>query len=91
MNFCLLIILITNHTNSVCFWCWEGVVQCSFLHTPENLSELFVLQKNWNLFSVNIAMAGTGIYQLSRKLRYGVFFILVLDDFSSPRPRVRGF
>ncbi|KAF3451799.1 hypothetical protein FNV43_RR07895 [Rhamnella rubrinervis] len=25
--------------------------------------------KNWNLFSVNVAMAGTGIYQLSRKLQ----------------------
>ncbi|EFJ15805.1 hypothetical protein SELMODRAFT_143336 [Selaginella moellendorffii] len=24
---------------------------------------------NWNLFSVNIFMAGTGIYQLSRKIR----------------------
>ena len=34
------------------------------------LLQLFsMLQKNWNLFSVNIAMAGTGIYQLSRKLR----------------------
>ncbi|WVZ21654.1 hypothetical protein V8G54_008976 [Vigna mungo] len=27
-------------------------------------------QKNWNPFSVHIAMAGTGLYQLSRKLRY---------------------
>lgn len=27
------------------------------------------VQKNWNLFSVNIVMAGTGIYQLSRKIR----------------------
>ncbi|PHT99815.1 Mitochondrial pyruvate carrier 2 [Capsicum chinense] len=27
------------------------------------------LQKNWNLFSVNVAMAGTGLYQLSRKIR----------------------
>lgn len=29
-----------------------------------------VLQKNWNLFSVNVAMATTGIYQLSRKIRW---------------------
>jgi hypothetical protein len=29
----------------------------------------FDLQKNWNLFSVNVAMAGTGLYQLSRKIR----------------------
>ena len=29
-----------------------------------------LLQKNWNLFSVNVAMAGTGLYQLSRKIRF---------------------
>jgi hypothetical protein len=29
-----------------------------------------ILQKNWNLFSVNVAMAGTGLYQLSRKIRF---------------------
>ncbi|KAI5447112.1 Mitochondrial pyruvate carrier 4 [Lathyrus oleraceus] len=28
-----------------------------------------ITPKNWNLVSVNLAMAGTGIYQLSRKLR----------------------
>ncbi|XP_058758745.1 mitochondrial pyruvate carrier 4-like [Vicia villosa] len=28
-----------------------------------------IIPKNWNLVSVNLAMAGTGIYQLSRKLR----------------------
>ena len=27
------------------------------------------LQKNWNLFSVNVAMAGTGILHLSRKIK----------------------
>ncbi|KAL5719014.1 Mitochondrial pyruvate carrier 4 [Ranunculus cassubicifolius] len=26
--------------------------------------------KNWNLLSVSIAMAGTGIYQVSRKIRH---------------------
>jgi len=26
-------------------------------------------QKNWNLFSVNVAMAGTGMYQIARKIR----------------------
>ncbi|CAH8275731.1 unnamed protein product [Arabidopsis lyrata] len=26
--------------------------------------------KNWNLFSVNVAMAGTGIYQLARKIKH---------------------
>jgi hypothetical protein len=30
------------------------------------------LQKNWNLFSVNVAMAGTGLYQLSRKIRFAM-------------------
>jgi hypothetical protein len=29
-----------------------------------------LFQKNWNLFSVNVAMAGTGLYQLSRKIRF---------------------
>jgi len=28
-----------------------------------------ILQKNWNLFSVNVAMAGTGLYQLTRKMK----------------------
>jgi hypothetical protein len=32
-----------------------------------------MLQKNWNLFSVNVAMAGTGLYQLSRKIRKDYF------------------
>ncbi|OAY67562.1 Mitochondrial pyruvate carrier 4 [Ananas comosus] len=31
---------------------------------------LVITPKNWNLFSVNVAMAGTGIYQLTRKIRY---------------------
>ncbi|XP_078158509.1 mitochondrial pyruvate carrier 4-like [Carex rostrata] len=30
---------------------------------------LVVTPKNWNLFSVNVAMACTGIYQLSRKIQ----------------------
>ncbi|KAH9749761.1 mitochondrial pyruvate carrier 4 [Citrus sinensis] len=28
-----------------------------------------ITPKNWNLFAVNLAMAGTGLYQLSRKLQ----------------------
>lgn len=34
---------------------------------------LVITPKNWNLFSVNVAMAGTGIYQLSRKIRNDYF------------------
>ncbi|CAN6913794.1 unnamed protein product [Brassica oleracea] len=30
---------------------------------------MVITPKNWNLFSVNVAMAGTGIYQLSRKIK----------------------
>ncbi|KAL6656735.1 hypothetical protein ACP70R_004515 [Stipagrostis hirtigluma subsp. patula] len=30
---------------------------------------LVITPKNWNLFSVNVAMATTGLYQLSRKIR----------------------
>ncbi|PWZ27250.1 Mitochondrial pyruvate carrier 4, partial [Zea mays] len=30
---------------------------------------LVITPRNWNLFSVNVAMAGTGLYQLSRKIR----------------------
>ncbi|KAK2992232.1 hypothetical protein RJ640_005719 [Escallonia rubra] len=32
-----------------------------------------ITPKNWNLLSVNVAMAGTGIYQLSRKIRHDYF------------------
>uniref|UniRef100_A0A0C9RRY0 Mitochondrial pyruvate carrier n=1 Tax=Wollemia nobilis TaxID=56998 RepID=A0A0C9RRY0_9CONI len=31
---------------------------------------LVITPKNWNLFSVNVVMAGTGLYQLSRKLMH---------------------
>jgi hypothetical protein len=30
---------------------------------------MVITPKNWNLFSVNVAMACTGIYQLSRKIQ----------------------
>ncbi|KAG6467252.1 hypothetical protein ZIOFF_074940 [Zingiber officinale] len=36
------------------------------------------MQKNWNLFSVSVGMAGTGLYQLSRKIRCGNFISIVL-------------
>ncbi|KAI5570280.1 hypothetical protein BDE02_11G017600 [Populus trichocarpa] len=32
-----------------------------------------ITPKNWNLFSVNVAMAATGIYQLSRKIQHDYF------------------
>ncbi|KAM0894743.1 hypothetical protein ACQ4PT_024222 [Festuca glaucescens] len=32
-----------------------------------------ITPKNWNLFSVSVAMAGTGLYQLSRKIREDCF------------------
>ncbi|KAH9652058.1 mitochondrial pyruvate carrier [Citrus sinensis] len=32
---------------------------------------MVITPKNWNLFSVNVAMAGTGLYQLSRKIKAG--------------------
>ncbi|GAB4849685.1 Mitochondrial pyruvate carrier 4 [Ancistrocladus abbreviatus] len=31
---------------------------------------MVITPKNWNLFSVNVAMAGTGLYQLSRKFKH---------------------
>lgn len=31
---------------------------------------LVITPKNWNLFSVNVAMLGTGLYQMSRKIRH---------------------
>ncbi|KAK1426560.1 hypothetical protein QVD17_15236 [Tagetes erecta] len=34
---------------------------------------MVITPKNWNLFSVNVAMAGTGLYQLSRKIRHDYF------------------
>ncbi|CAL1354102.1 unnamed protein product [Linum trigynum] len=30
-----------------------------------------ITPKNWNLLSVNVCLAGTGLYQLSRKIRHG--------------------
>ncbi|XP_056854778.1 mitochondrial pyruvate carrier 4 isoform X1 [Raphanus sativus] len=30
---------------------------------------MVITPKNWNLFSVNVAMAGTGMYQLARKIK----------------------
>ncbi|URD84340.1 Brain protein, partial [Musa troglodytarum] len=32
-----------------------------------------ITPKNWNLFSVNVTMAGTGLYQLARKTRHDYF------------------
>ncbi|XAR65717.1 hypothetical protein NMG60_11009914 [Bertholletia excelsa] len=32
-----------------------------------------ITPKNWNLFTVNLTMAGTGIYQLSRKIQHDCF------------------
>ncbi|KAH7655739.1 Mitochondrial pyruvate carrier protein [Dioscorea alata] len=32
-----------------------------------------ITPKNWNLLSVNVAMAGTGTYQLYRKIRHDYF------------------
>eukprot|EP00898_Chlorokybus_atmophyticus_P006794 jgi/Chlat1/7115/Chrsp57S06796 len=29
-----------------------------------------IIPKNWNLFSVNTAMAATGLYQLARRAKY---------------------
>ncbi|CBI26694.3 hypothetical protein VitviT2T_029907 [Vitis vinifera] len=31
---------------------------------------MVITPRNWNLFSVNLAMAGTGMYQLSRKIQH---------------------
>ncbi|WRX26708.1 Mitochondrial pyruvate carrier - like 4 [Theobroma cacao] len=44
---------------------WVAFVSQSFLDSK--------LQKNWNLFSVNIVMAGTGLYQLARKIQHDHF------------------
>ncbi|TVU38471.1 hypothetical protein EJB05_11843, partial [Eragrostis curvula] len=34
---------------------------------------MVITPRNWNLLSVNVAMAGTGLYQLSRKIRQDYF------------------
>lgn len=56
----------------MCFKISTGVVWwlfvCLFLEFYWTDWTIYV-QKNWNLFSVNVAMAATGIYQLSRKIR----------------------
>ncbi|CAN0904810.1 Mitochondrial pyruvate carrier 4 [Linum grandiflorum] len=54
----------------------EELVLCIGCKSLSCLGDLFCpnnsscFQKNWNLFSVNVAMAATGMYQLSRKLRH---------------------
>ncbi|XP_058002196.1 mitochondrial pyruvate carrier 4 [Hevea brasiliensis] len=42
---------------------------------------MVITPKNWNLFSVNVAMAATGLYQISRKLKFiqnPYLFVLIL-------------
>ncbi|EMS58531.1 hypothetical protein TRIUR3_06991 [Triticum urartu] len=34
---------------------------------------MVITPKNWNLFSVSVVMSGTGLYQLSRKIRKDYF------------------
>ncbi|KAB5533793.1 hypothetical protein DKX38_016879 [Salix brachista] len=54
-----------------------------------------ITPKNWNLFSVNVAMAATGIYQLSRKIQAlavqifnNLFYISRHDYFSEAEAAV---
>jgi len=65
----------------MCFKISTGVVWwlfvCLFLEFYWTDWAIYV-QKNWNLFSVNVAMATTGIYQLSRKIRLDFCFYLGL-------------
>ncbi|XVE87701.1 hypothetical protein DITRI_Ditri19aG0008800 [Diplodiscus trichospermus] len=44
---------------------YSNVITPSFLDSK--------MPKNWNLFSVNIVMAGTGLYQLARKIKHDYF------------------
>ncbi|KAJ8468095.1 hypothetical protein OPV22_030647 [Ensete ventricosum] len=44
-----------------------------------------ITPKNWNLFSVNVAMAGTGIYQLARKIRHDYFSEVEVEEVPSRR------
>ncbi|RLM53042.1 hypothetical protein C2845_PMPSC006805 [Panicum miliaceum] len=46
---------------------------------------MVITPKNWNLFSVNVAMAGTGLYQLSRKIRQDYF-----SDEKATAPSLQG-
>ncbi|XP_023637090.1 mitochondrial pyruvate carrier 2 isoform X1 [Capsella rubella] len=52
-NICLKLVYLAVTCTGM-IWC-----RCSTVITP----------KNWNLFSVNVAMAATGIYQLTRKIK----------------------
>ncbi|KAJ9672216.1 hypothetical protein PVL29_025732 [Vitis rotundifolia] len=47
---------------------WSTVVACSGLIWSRY--GMVITPRNWNLFSVNLAMAGTGLYQLSRKIQH---------------------
>ncbi|XP_044965387.1 mitochondrial pyruvate carrier 4-like isoform X1 [Hordeum vulgare subsp. vulgare] len=61
-------ILVYLHATSV-VWC--TAVACTGIIWSRY--SMVITPKNWNLFSVNVAMAGTGLYQLSRKIRKDYF------------------
>ncbi|XP_051215408.1 mitochondrial pyruvate carrier 4 [Lolium perenne] len=46
---------------------------------------MVITPRNLNLFAVNVAMAGTGLYQLSRKIRKDYF-----SDEKEPVPSLEG-
>ncbi|XP_062196588.1 mitochondrial pyruvate carrier 4 isoform X1 [Phragmites australis] len=53
------------------FFIWCAAVACTGIIWSRY--SMVITPKNWNLFSVNVAMAGTGLYQLSRKIRQDYF------------------
>ncbi|KAG5383905.1 hypothetical protein IGI04_035375 [Brassica rapa subsp. trilocularis] len=67
----------TSKLKTIHFWAptfkWDLSIAniADFQKPPENILYLHtvITPKNWNLFSVNVAMAATGVYQLSRKIK----------------------
>ncbi|PSR85305.1 Mitochondrial pyruvate carrier like [Actinidia chinensis var. chinensis] len=49
----------------------QSVVACSGLIWTRYST--VIIPKNWNLVGVNLTMAGTGLYQLTRKIRHDYF------------------
>ncbi|KAK8501977.1 hypothetical protein V6N12_019711 [Hibiscus sabdariffa] len=50
------------------FLSWFAAVTCTGVIWSRYST--VITPKNWNLFSVNIVMAGTGLYQLARKIQH---------------------
>ncbi|KAK8618263.1 hypothetical protein V6N13_132263 [Hibiscus sabdariffa] len=62
----LILIVFLLHRDAFLFW--YPAVTCTGVIWSRYST--VITPKNWNLFSVNIVMARTGLYQLARKIQH---------------------